>query len=798
MNPTIQNLVNEGFQVFTFRGIKTKLNAKGEEKKEPIGMPAWKEIRRDNLMEYIKPTEHCACILTGIMSGITVFDFDDIEVYNKLVIDLPEIKNIRTIKTNHGVHLYCLYDSCIKTTTNGFKSYDKVDIRNEGALVFAPPTKYKLLNGSIVEYVDLGGKILPLPMVLIHDLKQTKHVVLKSDSQLINKKRKVTEPDSSADASAEPDSSACAKQDSKCEMEEKENLEYIEEIMEEGYLNFKANTSYNDWRDVGFIFKHTSQTEKSFQLFCVFSKLFDKLHPSDKQMFDEAYTSKFWDTIKQTNKNPLTIKTLKSWVYEQKRAENSGSEVCCSNDKEAGDHLYLLLADKLVYCLDVLYFKKKNIWITNEKVLRMSLRDFVLSSNVYKEPNGDSVPAPYAQNVCDANHIVDVILGKAINNSDDDFYEKFLTTTKTKLCFKNGVLNIKSKVFTLWENVSKADEVFTPFLISRDFNPVRDEGTIQLIRHEIFEKIFSGDSQRALNFYSRGMAGHVEDKVWGLFIGARNCGKGVLENYFKQTFQRYITSINATEFLCERSTEGGDSAKKLSWMMDLEFSRLTFTQECKFDSSNKNVKIDGNKIKKLASGGDVISARKNYQDEREFKIQSTLTFNANDFPPISPLDTMETCTSFSSIKQFKTQDFISKRQLEGACDLELSLYEVGDSDIKYKCSSTLYTDALVHLILDNYVSKPVAFVNKFVEDSNDTNLIAKILSAFEITKRVDDKVTNTELKNWCAENDISLGNKLKPYLKGWGCSEFKSGSRRGIQGLRIIKSETCMISGEEL
>jgi hypothetical protein len=427
----------------------------------------------------------------------------------------------------------------------------------------------------------------------------------------------------------------------------------------------------------------------------------------------------------------------------------------------------------------------------------MSLRDFVLSSNVYK--NGEKGPArPFAQNVSDANHIVDVILGIAINNSDDDFYEKFLTTTKAKLCYKNGVLNFKTKTFTLWENICKAEEVFTPFLISRNFNPMRNEEVIQLVRREIFEKIFGDDFQRALSFYSRGLAGHVEDKIWGLFIGARNCGKGVIENYFKQSFQRYITSINATEFLCERSTEGGDSAKKLSWMMDLEFSRLTFTQECKFDSSNKNVKIDGNKIKKLASGGDVLSARKNYKDEREFKIQSTLTFNANDFPPISPQDTMETCTSFSSIKQFKTQDYISQRQIEGATDLELSLYEVGDSDIKYKCSSTLYMDALVHLMLDNYVTKPVAIVNKFVEDSTDTNLIAKILSAFEITKRPDDKVGNIELKTWCAENDISLGNKLKPYLKGWGCSEFKSGSRRGVQGLKLIKCETSLNSGEEL
>jgi hypothetical protein len=115
------------------------------------------------------------------------------------------------------------------------------------------------------------------------------------------------------------------------------------------------------------------------------------------------------------------------------------------------------------------------------------------------------------------------------------------------------------------------------------------------------------------------------------------------------------------------------------------------------------------------------------------------------------------------------------------------MYDVADAEIKSKCSTTLWTDSLIHLIMDNYVSKSVTFVNKFLDDNDDTNLITKILTAFEITKSKEDKVTNDELKDWCESNGISLGNKLKPYLKGWGCSDFKSGSKRGLQGIKVIK-----------
>jgi hypothetical protein len=759
----IESLISEKFVVFTFKNITTYLNNRGEEKKKPNQMPSWKEITNDNFQDYIHSDNKGVALITGKMSGISVIDFDDIEVYNKLVLEHPEIKNIRTIKTKNGVHLYCKYDEKIKTTTNGFNLYDKIDIRNDDAIVFCPPMKYNLLDGSVAEYKDLGGEILPIPQILISNLKQGQNQPTQNQPTQIQ----LPKPNNNTN-------------------EEKENLEYIEKVLNEGYLNFKATSkSYDDWRDVGFIFKHTSSSVKSFELFCLFSQINDKLNPTATPLYDKIYTEKFWDTIKQTNK-PLTIKTLKSWVKDQ-QYKNTADKVFCSNDKEAGDYIYEKIKNNLVYCQKTIYYKKQNIWINDEKELKISLRDYVLCSNIYRTNDKNAI-IPYSQNISNAKNIVEVIIGIVVNKNDESFYEKFITTTKTKLCFNNGVLNMKTKQFTLWENITKQDEVFTTFVITRDYNPVRNEKIIDTIKTTIFEKTFGEDSTRALNFYSRAMAGHVEDKVWGLFIGSRNCGKGILETLFKQTFQNYIKTINAEVFLCERLTDG-DSAKKLSWLMDLEFARLTFTQECKFDNTNKNVKIDGNKIKKFASGGDTINARKNYKDEREFKIQSAISFNGNDLPPISPIDAMETCTTFSSTKQFKTPEQIQDRINNGATELEISMYEVADPELKNKCASVLWSDAFIHLIVDNYCLKSVMCVNKFLEDSNESNLITLILSSFEITKADSDKIPNNVLKEWCDNNGISLGNKLKPYLKGWGCSDYKSMSIRGIKGLKLIEKK---------
>ena len=74
--------MDQQFVKFTFSKITTELNAKGIEKKNCNNMPKWKEITRDNYTKYIKPQHTAHAIITGEISNISGFDFDNKNSYN--------------------------------------------------------------------------------------------------------------------------------------------------------------------------------------------------------------------------------------------------------------------------------------------------------------------------------------------------------------------------------------------------------------------------------------------------------------------------------------------------------------------------------------------------------------------------------------------------------------------------------------------------------------------------------------------------------------------------------------------
>lgn len=93
-------------------------------------------------------------IATGQISGITVVDID--------TENLPEMTSLPVtyqVKTRRGYQFYYKYDPRVQQS-QGVIPF--VDIRNDGGLVFAPPTEYLLPDGAAVEYklinnVQLAG-----------------------------------------------------------------------------------------------------------------------------------------------------------------------------------------------------------------------------------------------------------------------------------------------------------------------------------------------------------------------------------------------------------------------------------------------------------------------------------------------------------------------------------------------------------------------------------------------------------------------------------------------------------------
>ena len=111
-------------------------------------------------------------LLCGKRSNMTAIDCDSQEAYD-FVCSHYDVSDYYTIKTKKGYHIYCEYTDKVRTCID--KLHDKLDIINDGNWLFAPPTQYKLLNGSIAQYKYIGGtKLGPFPEFLIDLYNQWK------------------------------------------------------------------------------------------------------------------------------------------------------------------------------------------------------------------------------------------------------------------------------------------------------------------------------------------------------------------------------------------------------------------------------------------------------------------------------------------------------------------------------------------------------------------------------------------------------------------------------------------------
>ena len=72
-------------------------------------------------------------------------------------------------------------------------------------------------------------------------------------------------------------------------------------------------------------------------------------------------------------------------------------------------------------------------------------------------------------------------------------------------------------------------------MIKYDYDEIKNEENIQKV-FDFCYSVFGEQTYDFLHYLGRAIAGHIGDKRWGLFIGSRNCGKGVLEKLIRDVF----------------------------------------------------------------------------------------------------------------------------------------------------------------------------------------------------------------------------------------------------------------------
>jgi len=436
---------------------------------------------------------------------------------------------------------------------------------------------------------------------------------------------------------------------------------------------------------------------------------------------------------------------------------------------------------KIIYCKNELYFKTVKGWVNNEKTIHKELYDELtdLDLNYYCPRKKKYIRLTKAAIV---KECIETIIKKC--PVDDNFTHKLFDHSLLKIYFKNGFYDFKKKEFLPSDNN-------TLITIQRDFNPKPNREIRKEILKRIFDPIFTikneNDKERIqlrdffLYKISRVVAGHIEDKEFIINEGFRNCGKGVMMDLLISTFEAYCTSTNAESFLYKISS--GDVAKSNSFMANYEFKRFVIMNEISNDNKNASI-LDGNKIKKVCSGGDYIQLRTNHKDEKEIRVQACPIFNVNDFPEVKPTDALEKAVYFSYLSKFVgiNEDFL---KMPNFCyfqkDDSIKTNFITRDDVKNEFFLML-VDAY-----ENPVEYPFNLRKEFLQDTEDD--ARKLISLFKITGDKTDFLRLKDLMNIIKSHDINFSkSKVKKYLIGMGAQDWRDSKSRGLSGL-IINNE---------
>jgi hypothetical protein len=345
--------------------------------------------------------------------------------------------------------------------------------------------------------------------------------------------------------------------------------------------------------------------------------------------------------------------------------------------------------------------------------------------------------------------------------SDDDFYHKLHSTTKGRICFKDGVLDFASRRFFAWDEIDF--EYYPPVMIQSEYaeyfkNPDRELST--KIMKDVFRPLFGDKTSTALQLLSRAICGHSDDKVWASLLGKRNNGKGVIFDGLTSAFGGYVSAFELSNLLYQRSRDDvTEVSRKSAWLMDLEWTRLAIAQEVPDPKSG--LLVNGKKLKKIQSGGDVHTARRNYDvRDTQLILELTLLIMGNNSLVADDEDIFEKCVEFSTSLQFKSQIEIDMMREEYA-DMPLMMegIHVENPELKTLIKTPEWSRAIIILLYDYYSTSRVA-VERKRENIEENTLRGRILEIYEITGFDSDLIPVKSVSDRLGETLRKTSNEL--------------------------------------
>ncbi|MBV6486001.1 MAG: hypothetical protein KFKLKKLM_02630 [Flavobacteriales bacterium] len=263
---------------------------------------------------------------------------------------------------------------------------------------------------------------------------------------------------------------------------------------------------------------------------------------------------------------------------------------------------------------------------------------------------------------------------------------------------------------------------------------------------------------------ARFIAGYYTDKNWGMMLGDRDSGKGVLTQIFKLVFGNYFGTFDTGNLVVKKTQ---DSAKENGWMCDVKDCRIIVGNEV-----DPTQDINGKSIKSIASGGDDISARKLFMNPENIKMKSLMWILANDYPHFNESNAFENMVYIDMPCVFTNEQKFTTRKIMKR-----------DESIKTELNKDTETlgNAFFYILNNQFDKTPYNYTfmkearRELVEDHGNEETILKELFVFD--KQHTGRIKTKDILAHLQHNKIKISaQKLKKYLLKLGAEWVKTGT----------------------
>ena len=592
------------------------------------------------------------------------------------------------------------------------------------------------------------------------------------------------------------------------EYEIKETHEYTQQLPEKYY----EPGSHLLNRQVAFALKHTDE-----RLFLSWVQLRSKASDFDYSSIPDLYHQ--WKKYFNKSKEGITKRSIMYWVKQDnfegyEKVKNKSIEyfieesLNTSTEYDLAQVLKQMFKDKYV-CVS---YDKKGIWyqFKNHRWILdkgLSLREAISTKmfelysnksmqleNEYHQYDPSDDRADFIKKRAKVTTEIKLKLKKTNDKNNimreamelfyDGEFVRSMDTNKHLLCFNNGVVDFKSKVFRDGypeDYITKTTRInYVPYdLKNSEIKEMSDD------IEDFMKKLFPIDDllMYMWDHLASCLIGSNKNQTFNVYHGSGSNGKSIIADLMSVTLGEYKGTVPITLVTEKRGLIGGTSDEVLK----LKGVRYAVMQE-----PSKDVKLNEGIMKEL-TGGDPIQARGLYSESEIFEPQFNLVVCTNNLFDIESNDD-------GTWRRIRKVDFMSKFIDEGEEHTDETQY-IYTKDKSLKDKLPLFAPIFASMLVKRaFETDGIVADSKTVMESSSKyrkcqDNISKFVAEFvEKTGDAKDKIKKTELTNqfkiWF---ERELGSRKKPKgqeLYNFMDKKFGLHKSTGWHGVKMIYPTT--------